>query len=49
MARLLERPAADEGGATMVEYAPMVALIGAAPATTIGDRLILVSNTIAGP
>jgi pilus assembly protein Flp/PilA len=52
---LLKRLAAGEDGATMVEYALMVALIGAALVTvvtalgtTIGAKFTSVGNSISG-
>jgi pilus assembly protein Flp/PilA len=55
MSQLLERLAAGEDGATMVEYALMVALIGAALVTvvtalgtTIGAKFTSVGNSISG-
>jgi pilus assembly protein Flp/PilA len=56
MAYLLKRLMTGEDGATMVEYALMVALIGAALVTvvtslgaSIGTQLTSVSSTIGGP
>jgi Flp pilus assembly pilin Flp len=53
MAHLLKRLAAGEDGATMVEYAIMLSLIGAALVTTItalsssvGDKFTSVGTTI---
>jgi Flp pilus assembly pilin Flp len=56
MARLPERMAAGEDGATTVEYAIVLSLVGAAPVATItapsspiGTRFTPVSNTVGGP
>jgi pilus assembly protein Flp/PilA len=55
MSDFFKRLAAGEEGATMVEYALMVALIGAALVTvvtqlgtSIGTQFTFVSNTISG-
>jgi pilus assembly protein Flp/PilA len=55
MSHLLRRLASGEDGATMVEYALMVALIGAALVTvvtalgtTIGTKFTSVGNSISG-
>ena len=55
MARFFRSLAASEEGATMVEYALMVALIGAALvtvvttlSTSISGQFTSVSNTVAG-
>jgi pilus assembly protein Flp/PilA len=55
MAALLRRLVSDEEGATMVEYAMMVALIAAALVTavtnlktSVSNKLTFVSNTISG-
>jgi Flp pilus assembly pilin Flp len=55
MAHLLRRLATGEEGATMVEYAIMLSLIGAALVTTItalsstvGDKFTSVGTTISG-
>ena len=55
MAKFLKQLAAGEEGATMVEYALMVALIGAALVTvvvalsgSIGTQFTSVSNTVGG-
>ena len=55
MSKLLNSLISDEDGATMVEYALMVALIAAALvtivqglSTAIGSKFTSVSNTISG-